>query len=257
MGNIMTGGHNFNRRSKEASLGIAERKEREKAERKTLIIRCAKDLILERGAEEVSMGDIAKKAELSKATLYLYFSSKDVLFMEICSAAGLQFIKYFRSRLGPQLSALESLKLFWNCYLDIYGKSDDMIILFNMKHYLTPDYPFISLDSLDKNGDFASSYELFDMIRGMIREGIAEGSFEPDINPTIISHTVISLFSLIVENTARSPGKKRRSNMLIISEMRNIFQILLRGIAREHISRSLLVLEKVELKKEKVHAEIF
>jgi AcrR family transcriptional regulator len=219
-----------------------ERKEREKAERKALIIRCAKDLILEQGVEEVSMGDIAKRAELSKATLYLYFPSKDIIFREICVEAGFQFIEYFHSRNKPGMSALESLKLFWNCYVDIYGKSDDLIILFNMKRYLMPDYPFFSLQE-DDPVPAGPSFELFNMVRDKIKEGIDEGSFEPDVNPTIITHTILSLFSLSVENAAKSSEETPDFDLSFVDEMKNIFQILLRGIAREGIPRSLLVLE--------------
>jgi AcrR family transcriptional regulator len=251
-------------------MGITERKEREKAERKALIIRCAKDLILEQGAEAVSMGDIAKRAELSKATLYIYFSSKDIIFQEICVEAGFQFIEYFRSLHKSGMSALESIKLFWNCYVDIYGKSDDLIILFNMKRYLMPDYPFISLQE-DDPVSVGPSFELFNMIRKMIKEGIDEGSFEPDVNPTIITHTILSLFSLSVENAAKFSEKALNSDFSFVDEMKNIFQILLRGIAREGIPRSLLVLEdsgkckrkpmkplkRLIREKEEAHAKIF
>jgi hypothetical protein len=48
-----------------------------------------------------------------------------------------------------------------------------------------------------------------------------------------------------VETTSRVPKDLRRSPV-IVDEMKNIFQILFRGIAREGIDRSLLVLpEKV------------
>ena len=54
-------------------MGIADRKQREKEERRTLILKKAKELILERGVDFLSMQEIADSAELSKAALYLYF----------------------------------------------------------------------------------------------------------------------------------------------------------------------------------------
>jgi hypothetical protein len=77
----------------------------------------------------------------------------------------------------------------------------------------------------------------------MLKAGIDEGFFESDVNPTLVTHTIISLFSLIVENTARSMKKPWKINSIFIDEMKNIFQIMLRGIAREGIDRSLLALE--------------
>jgi AcrR family transcriptional regulator len=217
-------------------MGILERREREKAERKALIMRCAKDLILEYGAEKVSMMDIAKKAELSKATLYLYFPSKALLFMEICSIAGTRFLEFFRSRMRPGLSAIETIRLYWNCYLDMYGESDEMVIIFSMWQYLSPDYPFLSLE---KEAKPLTIFEFYTAIQNMIVQGIAEGTFGADTDPAMIARTILSLFSVVIENTAKMP-KQVRNVRFIMDELTRIFQIILRGIAREGLDRSLL-----------------
>ncbi|MDR3167394.1 MAG: TetR/AcrR family transcriptional regulator [Treponema sp.] len=219
-------------------MGILERREREKAERKALIMRCAKDLILEYGAEKVSMMDIAKKAELSKATLYLYFPSKALLFMEICNIAGTQFLEFFRSRLRPGLSAVETIKLYWNTYLEMYGESDEMVIIFSMWQYLAPDYPFLSLEEQAKP---LTIFEFYAAIRDMIVQGIAEGTFDAGTDPAMIARTILSLFSVVIENTAKMP-RGSRDVRFIMDELTKIFQIILRGIARDDLDRSLLTL---------------
>jgi AcrR family transcriptional regulator len=219
-------------------MGIAERRERERAERKTLIINCAKALILEYGAEKVSMMDISKKAELSKATLYLYFPSKDLLFKEICTAAGIKFVEFFQSRMKPGLTLLETLKLYWDCFLELYGESNDMIIIFSMKEYLTPDYPFLFLE---ERSDSSITFEFYTTLRDMIAQGINEGLFAPETNPAMISRVLLSLFSGIIENAAKMPESVRNAQA-IINELTNLFQIILRGIAREGLDRSCLTL---------------
>ncbi|MDR2403119.1 MAG: TetR/AcrR family transcriptional regulator [Spirochaetaceae bacterium] len=221
-------------------MGITERRSRERIERKALIINCAKDLILEYGVAKVSMMDIAQRAELSKATLYLYFPGKDALFQEICSQVGRRFLEYFKARSAGGLSAVETLRLFWSCYLELFGESDDMVLLFSMKQYLAPEHPFISID---KNSDspIGSEYEFYSLLSGLISRGIAEGSFDPYISPDVFARALLSLFSLIVENAARLPKKTRRSQV-IIEEMKTLFRILFRGIAREGASPSELVL---------------
>ncbi|GHV81679.1 hypothetical protein AGMMS49991_02370 [Spirochaetia bacterium] len=225
-------------------MGIQERRERERAERKALIMRCARELILENGAEKVSMQDIAKKTELSKATLYLYFPGREELFREICIELAVRFTEYVQARLSPGLSALEALKLYWKSYVDLFGQSDDMILLFNMRRYLVPEYPFISIEE-GPDSAAGPAYRFFNMIKYIIEQGIAEGVFEPDTNAAMFSHTVLSLFSLIVENAVKYSGdanSRTREDSNIIDEMKSIFQIMLRGIAREGIDRSLLVL---------------
>jgi len=64
-------------------MGIAERKEREKRIRKQQIAEAAKKVFAERGFKGATMEDIARKAELSPATLYLYFKNKDELYASL------------------------------------------------------------------------------------------------------------------------------------------------------------------------------
>ncbi len=64
-------------------MGISDRRQREKEQRKTEIADAAERLFFLRGYEEVSMEDIARSAELNKATLYLYFENKETLFATI------------------------------------------------------------------------------------------------------------------------------------------------------------------------------
>jgi TetR/AcrR family transcriptional regulator len=58
-------------------MGISERKEREKEQRRSDIIDAAEKIFFSRGVENTTMDDIAEEAELSKGTLYLYYKSKE------------------------------------------------------------------------------------------------------------------------------------------------------------------------------------
>ena len=60
-------------------MGIAERKLREKTQRRSAILTAAKRLISKHGVEGMSMNQLADSTELNKATLYLYFGDKDDL----------------------------------------------------------------------------------------------------------------------------------------------------------------------------------
>lgn len=60
-------------------MGTAERKEREKAQRREDIINAAERVFFAKGFDSSSVDDVAQEAELSKGTLYLYFSGKDEL----------------------------------------------------------------------------------------------------------------------------------------------------------------------------------
>jgi len=60
-------------------MGVAERKTREKEQRRGAIVKAAKRLIARHGVEGTSMNQLAEATELNKATLYLYYKDKDDL----------------------------------------------------------------------------------------------------------------------------------------------------------------------------------
>jgi AcrR family transcriptional regulator len=53
-------------------MGTADRRRREKEQRKAEIVDAAERLFFSRSYEDVSMDDIAREVELNKATIYLY-----------------------------------------------------------------------------------------------------------------------------------------------------------------------------------------
>lgn len=68
-------------------MGIPERKEREKEQRRNAIIDAAEKVFFKNGFGNATMDDVAETAELSKGTLYLYFISKEDLHYAICLRA--------------------------------------------------------------------------------------------------------------------------------------------------------------------------
>ena len=64
-------------------MGTEERREREKAARQEAIMASAKELFFARGFTATTMEEIAQRAELSKGALYLYFSSKEDLYVTV------------------------------------------------------------------------------------------------------------------------------------------------------------------------------
>ena len=70
-------------------MGVAQRKEREKEFKRGLILEAAEELILEKGHDQFNMDEVAERAEVSKGTLYLYFTSKTDLIFGIVHKASI------------------------------------------------------------------------------------------------------------------------------------------------------------------------
>lgn len=77
-------------------MGITERKEREKQEKKALILEAATKMFLEDGFDKTSLRNIADKIEYSPATIYLYFKDKNELFYAIQEKGFELLLKQFK-----------------------------------------------------------------------------------------------------------------------------------------------------------------
>lgn len=83
----------------EIIMGIAERKERERAEMRKKILNAALDLFIESGYEAISIRNIAEKIEYSTASIYSYFQEKADIIFELHLIA---FDELFKHQLSAQ-----------------------------------------------------------------------------------------------------------------------------------------------------------
>jgi AcrR family transcriptional regulator len=75
-------------------MGIAERKQREKEARVAQIKNTAAGLFQRKGFEDTTMDEIAQLCEVSKASIYSYFKSKDDLYYSILEPEMTEFSKH-------------------------------------------------------------------------------------------------------------------------------------------------------------------
>ncbi len=120
------------------TMGIAERKEREKQVRRRQIMDAAKKVFCAKGFSGATMEDIASQAELSPATLYLYFRNKE----ELYASLNIEILHYLIGRvehlkgergLGPR-EKMERLK---GVLYDVF--EFDPLILTNVFHLQSSD----------------------------------------------------------------------------------------------------------------------
>lgn len=64
-------------------MGVRERREKEREQRRHDILTSARAVFLKHGFEQTSMDRIAQAAELAKGTLYLYFKNREELLMAL------------------------------------------------------------------------------------------------------------------------------------------------------------------------------
>jgi len=217
-------------------MGINERREREKNDRRRTILNCARELILSQGVDGVSMDDIARKAELSKATLYLYFSGKDIIFNEICEEAARVFLNHFKPLLETGVSGMEGLKCFWRGYIELFGNFDEMLIIFKVRSFLNSGLPYVSIEEQSKSTNVDT---ILAIMKTLIEQCKTEGVFDPNLDSEMATRLILSMFSNFINSMSRLPLEARKSPV-ILKEMTNALQIIIYGFAREGIDRSRL-----------------
>lgn len=97
-------------------MGISERKEREKGEKKELIRAAATKMFLEDGYAKTSIRNIADAIEYSPGTIYLYYKDKDELLYEVQADAFRQLIETFEAKVTSK-DPLEKLRELGRAYI--------------------------------------------------------------------------------------------------------------------------------------------
>ena len=214
----MTIGHS------EEAMGTDERRQREKEERRSLIREKAKALILERGAAAVSMQDLADACELSKATLYLYFESKEALLSDILDGAARDFEGYVRARMPADSSGLEAIHALWISFLHLIGDSEEIFVLMGVKNSVNPGFP------LSTGQPDPATARMLALVTEILQAGIADGSLRKDPDPEGLARSLIMIATSLIDSATRVAREDRDLQLLAV-EMRRTFELLLRGIA--------------------------
>ncbi len=209
-------------------MGIRERKEREKERRRQQIMVAAKRVFSTKGFSKTTMEDIAKEAELSPGTLYLYFKNKD----ELYASLSLRILQYLIIRLEHVVNQeikdprkrMEALK---EAMYDVY--EFDPMILINMFHLQSSD----TLKNLTPEllGEIKNlSKKSLETMASIFQDGVQEDYFI-NKNPIVMADIVWSLFSgVILWETSKKIINNQKD--YVKSTLESAFEIFERGITK-------------------------
>ncbi len=176
-------------------MGIQERKERERERRRQQIMVAARRVFSVKGFNRSTMEDIAKEAELSPGTLYLYFRNKDELFASL-SLRMLQFLNIRLEALArkPKLAIPKKFQILKQALYDVYDF--DPLVLINMFHLQSSETLKDLSEELISEIKALSRKSLRSMA-DVFEEGIRQGLLV-NRHPTAMADALWSFFSGIV-----------------------------------------------------------
>lgn len=103
-------------------MSIEERKQKEKLQRYNAILDAAEKIMKANGVYNLNMDLVAKKTELAKGTLYLYFKSKEELLGALSIKSRILLLKQFQRATKAINNPIEKLKAICIASFDFYKK---------------------------------------------------------------------------------------------------------------------------------------
>ncbi len=161
-------------------MGIIERKEREREQRREEIITAAQKIFFEKGLPSATMDDIAEAAELSKGTLYLYSKSKEDLYLAVAMRGSDILYQMFVEVASPAKPTLARIAGLGDAYFEFFKRHRDY---FRMYQYFenAQFHKQVSPEMLQT----CTSHDgrIWDLVVGLFQQAIKEGLFDTNLDP--------------------------------------------------------------------------
>jgi len=164
----------------EYNMGIIERKEREKEHRREEIIDAAQRVFFQKGLSAATMDEIAEVAELSKGTLYLYYNSKEDLYLSVMLRGMDILYGMFMNVLSESRTSLEAVANLGEAYYEFFNQHRNY---YRMLHFF--ENPQFHKQVSEEMLQFCASHnqKVWLVVINAIERGIDEGVIRPDIDP--------------------------------------------------------------------------
>lgn len=166
-------------------MGVLERKQREKSDRKNAIIDAAEAVFFSKGIANASMDEVARKADLSKGTLYLYFKNKNALYRAILRKA-YTFLMEDLNQVASlnHASGLEKVLALSNQYFNFSIKQPGYFEA--ILHY---ENDVIDLKEREEESvkSIIAGNQVLAVLTSAIQAGIDDKSIQAEVNPLHVS----------------------------------------------------------------------
>lgn len=185
-------------------LGVTERKEKEKQIRRNDIIDAAEKVFFSKGYDVATMDDVAKEAEFSKRTVYIYFNSKEQLYFEIMVRGYKILIDMIEVALADA-KGMNSLDRIKEIGITLYKFNTEYPDYFDaIMCYENGEKDFVNGIPDDSREEcYALGEKIFGYLASALANGIEEGVIpsELDITSTaiVLWSCTIGLFNTIIK----------------------------------------------------------
>ncbi|MGD1841908.1 MAG: TetR/AcrR family transcriptional regulator [Thermonemataceae bacterium] len=148
--------------------------EKAKDKRKSHVLKCAEQIIQEKGLENLSIASVAKKANLAVGTIYLYFPNKEDIIAHLAIKSRKVLLQEFQASTVHLEDSLEKIRGILLAYLDFCKK-------YTFYYELVSFYES-GLGLEESKELLEASKKLTAFTANIIREGKEQGTIRREIN---------------------------------------------------------------------------
>ncbi len=210
-------------------MGLSERRKREKENRKNIILKAARKLFFDKGFRDVTVDSIAKRAELSKGSIYLYFNSKEEIYGQILLNDIEKFHRKITSLVRNGESAARVLMDLSNTYLDFF-LGDRELFRILMTFQLHTEHMNLS-EGLHTH-IIRTTNKTINIIETVLQHGVDTGEFPPTLKRRQIRNAIWGLLNGIISLHLYTGSEAKREE-IIRSTVNESMTTFLRGLQKD------------------------
>jgi TetR/AcrR family transcriptional regulator len=166
--------------------GTAKRREREREQRRRAILGAARGVFREKGLAASTMEDVAQRVELSKGALYLYFPSKEELFLALALCPLELLVERFDEMRAEGVTGLARLERCLGVHAESLTEHRDVFRL-GVALRQQRDAAGGGESSLAACAFRDIKRRVFRHYLEALEEGVAEGSVRPDADARLVA----------------------------------------------------------------------
>jgi AcrR family transcriptional regulator len=211
---------------------IAERRQEEKERRRTEILDAAEQVTGSSGWEELTMDQVARRARLSRALLYVYFKDKIDLMYALCERSLITLQQHFQQAVQSQQRGLDQVHAMGEAYIDF---AEQFPVYFD----ILSRCGLREVNSVDPGTNEFACQTIGETLLGVmlkaLEDGIKDGSVRSDLGNRIVATTALWGFTTGVIQVASKNGKLMELSGL---SRRELLQQALRTSTRSLAAKS-------------------
>lgn len=172
-------------------------------ERRGRLMSAAAEIFREQGLDGASLNDIAQRAGLDRATLYYYISSKEDLYRAVVADVVHENVNAVQEVRNGDGSGAEKLTRAIHLLMSSYEKNYPHLFIFVAEDFGRRGQvrrqgrkPAASEAIQDWRADLVVLGDAYhSTLKGIIAEGVTDGSLSSNLSPGLVAHGVIGMVS--------------------------------------------------------------